>query len=337
MTVSSAANAPSPFPMGDRLFPDSYFGETAPVEHHLPIFSGGDGPSFKDVIDTINPLQHLPVVSAIYREITGDEPGAASRLVGAGLYGGPIGFVGELINCAIDDNTGKDIGGHAIAFLEDQFSEPGSDTPTAIANTSTTAPAIASSANATPAPAAPEPPAPAAAPQAQVARADLNAPPAPMILGANGLQPVTLARAATAPTAPNGASGPMAAAALTPPPIAGMIPDSRLHPVPARRSFDAVQAPQVHVPISQSSQRSNVPITGQYNPPMTSASAQQGMIQANATAPTTGGDVATLPPGAATTGNSQQWFSSAMMQALDKYQRSGQLGQPQNLIPQAQN
>ncbi|MGB6086494.1 MAG: hypothetical protein WBF74_07845, partial [Parvibaculum sp.] len=30
---------------------------------------------FSDFLDVINPLQHIPIVSSIYRELTGDELG----------------------------------------------------------------------------------------------------------------------------------------------------------------------------------------------------------------------------------------------------------------------
>ena len=48
--------------------------------------------SFKDLLDIVNPLQHLPVVGSIYRYLTGDEPAAGTRIIGDALYGGPIGF-----------------------------------------------------------------------------------------------------------------------------------------------------------------------------------------------------------------------------------------------------
>jgi len=136
--ASAVARAPqSPFAMADKVFPDSYFGEAASAEHHLPLFSDGDAPSFKDLVDIVNPLQHIPVISTIYREIAGDEAGAAARIIGSGIYGGLIGLVGEEINCAVTDTTGKDIGGHVLAFLRRRFDdEPGADgaAPTQVAS-----------------------------------------------------------------------------------------------------------------------------------------------------------------------------------------------------------
>lgn len=43
---------------------------------------GDDGLNFWDFLDIINPLQHIPVISTIYRQITGDEIGAAAKVIG---------------------------------------------------------------------------------------------------------------------------------------------------------------------------------------------------------------------------------------------------------------
>lgn len=48
---------------------------------------------FSDFIDVINPFQHIPIVSAIYRHITGDEISPVSEVTGGGIYGGPLGAV----------------------------------------------------------------------------------------------------------------------------------------------------------------------------------------------------------------------------------------------------
>jgi len=77
----------------------------------------GDGFDFGDILDVVNPLQHIPVISTLYREITGDEIGYGPRVAGGGLYGGVLGLVASLFNVMIEDDTGKDLGGHAIALL----------------------------------------------------------------------------------------------------------------------------------------------------------------------------------------------------------------------------
>jgi hypothetical protein len=72
---------------------------------------------FKDIVDTVNPLQQLPVVGSIYRAMTGDSISTASRLAGGALMGGPIGFLAALANEIVQGETGKDIGGNLIAML----------------------------------------------------------------------------------------------------------------------------------------------------------------------------------------------------------------------------
>ena len=54
---------------------------------------GDDGLSFRDVLDLVNPLQHIPVVGYLYRKLTGDTIDPAIRIAGGALFGGPIGAV----------------------------------------------------------------------------------------------------------------------------------------------------------------------------------------------------------------------------------------------------
>jgi hypothetical protein len=77
----------------------------------------GDSFSFRDLIDIVNPLQHLPIVSTLYRWVTGDAIGALPRIIGDGIYGGPIGLVTGLFNAQIKQESGKDAGEHMIALL----------------------------------------------------------------------------------------------------------------------------------------------------------------------------------------------------------------------------
>ncbi len=52
--------------------------------------------TFLDLIDAVNPLQHIPVVSTIYRNISGDRISDVPKFIGGALYGGPIGLVAAL-------------------------------------------------------------------------------------------------------------------------------------------------------------------------------------------------------------------------------------------------
>lgn len=79
---------------------------------------GEDGLTFADLIDVVNPLQHIPIVSAIYRSVTGDQIAAGPRIAGGALFGGPIGAAVATVNASIQEGTGKDVGGHVMALFE---------------------------------------------------------------------------------------------------------------------------------------------------------------------------------------------------------------------------
>jgi len=99
--------------------------------------------TFWDVLDVINPLQQLPIVGSIYREITGDTIKPASRIMGGVLFGGltgglsllgcVTGGVSALANVVVEKETGKDIAGNAIAatFGESDETRVAQDTPRA--------------------------------------------------------------------------------------------------------------------------------------------------------------------------------------------------------------
>lgn len=90
---------------------------------------GGETFSFDDLLDLVNPLQHIPIVSNWYRSATGDQIGAVARIVGGVLLGGPIGAVSAVINSAVESETGKDIGEHALALLNGEESFGGGEAP----------------------------------------------------------------------------------------------------------------------------------------------------------------------------------------------------------------
>ncbi|WP_321503960.1 hypothetical protein [Breoghania sp.] len=69
------------------------------------------GPEFSDFLDTINPLQQLPIVGPIYRALTGDEISPEAHYAGSALYGlalgGPIGM-GAMVGLAIAEDVVTD-------------------------------------------------------------------------------------------------------------------------------------------------------------------------------------------------------------------------------------
>ncbi len=80
---------------------------------------GDDGFTFGDLLDIVNPLQHVPVISTIYRSLSGDSIAPGPRLAGGGLFGGLFGLAGAAVNVAVEQTTGKDVGGHVVAMLGD--------------------------------------------------------------------------------------------------------------------------------------------------------------------------------------------------------------------------
>ncbi|MPY73024.1 MAG: hypothetical protein GEU87_02080 [Alphaproteobacteria bacterium] len=80
---------------------------------------GADGIGFKDLLDIVNPLHHLPVVGTLYRAVTGDALAPGSRVLGGTLFGGIGGFVVSLVNAVVENETGSDFGDKALALFRD--------------------------------------------------------------------------------------------------------------------------------------------------------------------------------------------------------------------------
>ena len=79
------------------------------AEHH--------GLNFGDLLDVINPLQHIPVVSTIYRRLTGDQMSPTAEIAGGALFGGVLGLVGSIADVVWTQATGKDFGNTVMAWL----------------------------------------------------------------------------------------------------------------------------------------------------------------------------------------------------------------------------
>lgn len=83
--------------------------------------------SFWDFVDIINPLQHIPVVGTIYREITHDTIKAPAKIAGSALYGGPVGLALAIGDQIVEAKSGKSVEGHVMALLHGDQPAP-SDT-----------------------------------------------------------------------------------------------------------------------------------------------------------------------------------------------------------------
>jgi len=88
-----------------------------PDEEAIKGMFGEDGFSIGDILDIVNPLHHIPIISHFYREWTGDEIGDFPRMAGGALFGGPLGFASSFANIIIEDTSGDDIAGHIQTAL----------------------------------------------------------------------------------------------------------------------------------------------------------------------------------------------------------------------------
>jgi len=249
--------------------------------------------SVADLIDVINPLQHIPVVGTIYRELTGDRIGHGARMAGGVLFMGPLGGLTALANIVSIEASGKDMGEHALALFKDD-----------------SAPATAIAANAS----TPEPNAASArAPSAEeIALAELLPPGAIPIAGSSveftqaALRPAALAAAPAAVSAPTDNDLP------PPPPPSGPIAG------PGWKGFYSPPEPQPEIarPV-----------------PAATAPAQRALAPdplAQLTAKRTPGALAgamAAPAGAI--GVEGGWFADVMIEALAKYQDARRLREPQ--------
>lgn len=91
---------------------------------------GKEGFSFGALLDVINPLQHIPIVGTVYRAITGDSIGPASRIAGGTLFGGVIGLIASSIDSLVEEETGREFGQHLLAMKSDADQPSDPTTPT---------------------------------------------------------------------------------------------------------------------------------------------------------------------------------------------------------------
>ena len=112
-----AINTTTAFPEEHHFYPDSAI--NTPYEG-----TADAGEFFSTLLDMINPLQHIPMVSTLYRELTGDDINPAARMVGGAVFGGPIGFASASANVLLEQASGTDVMGHAIALFSDDTSAP---------------------------------------------------------------------------------------------------------------------------------------------------------------------------------------------------------------------
>jgi hypothetical protein len=89
------------------------------------------GFSFKDLIDMVNPLQHIPVIGTLYRHITGDTINTVPKIAGDTLYGGLEGFAGSVADTIFEKVTGKSFGDTIYDMAANLFDGSSADAPAA--------------------------------------------------------------------------------------------------------------------------------------------------------------------------------------------------------------
>lgn len=123
--ASAAPSAPTYSPTGRASFDQhvASYGMMKVGRYHgrgggndLPGASDGSF-ALADLLDVINPLQHIPGVSTLYRELTGDTIKPEFKIAGGGVFGGIIGVVGSVIDAVVQTATGKDIGQNMLAMV----------------------------------------------------------------------------------------------------------------------------------------------------------------------------------------------------------------------------
>ncbi len=101
LTGSSFTLAPTPQAASPAAAP-------APAKHDF---------SFGDLLDIVNPLQHIPVVGTLYRWATGDKIGTPEKIAGDTLYGGPMGALSSVADTLFEQATGKNFGDTVLSLF----------------------------------------------------------------------------------------------------------------------------------------------------------------------------------------------------------------------------
>lgn len=105
--------------------------EQSSILTQLADYSFGDnGIDLTDGFDTVNILQHIPLLSSIYQSSTGDTIEAAAKLGGGFLYGGTVGLAFSAADLAIEYISGTSISDKITNFNFSELLFSADDTPT---------------------------------------------------------------------------------------------------------------------------------------------------------------------------------------------------------------
>ena len=82
---------------------------SSPAAPAKPAAGGGFGRLLAEIRDVLNPLQHLPVLSGLYRALSKDQISPTANLLGGLVYGGPIGAAVAMVQNLANRIAGKDL------------------------------------------------------------------------------------------------------------------------------------------------------------------------------------------------------------------------------------
>ena len=74
-----------------------------------PNAESSSGLGFRDLLDIVNPLQHIPVIGHIYRSISGDTIHPIMKIAGGALFGGPIGAIVSAATLALTSDKEESV------------------------------------------------------------------------------------------------------------------------------------------------------------------------------------------------------------------------------------
>lgn len=88
-------------------------------QEDAPIGGSPDEESFGfgDLVDIVNPLHHIPLVSTLYESVSGDTIKPSGRIIGGALFGGFAGAASGIANVIIEEETGKDVAGNVASLI----------------------------------------------------------------------------------------------------------------------------------------------------------------------------------------------------------------------------
>ncbi|HEY8611668.1 MAG TPA: hypothetical protein VIL69_10320 [Roseomonas sp.] len=95
-------------PEGWGMFAGRVYGGTRPAPDGGPPLSGDEAVpmplelSFDELLESLNPLQHMPGAGMIYREATGRAAPIAARILVGTAISGPVGFLGGVASAMLE-------------------------------------------------------------------------------------------------------------------------------------------------------------------------------------------------------------------------------------------